>query len=319
MKKFNILWAEMPTIFIICFIFFCIWIDPSLAQGPQSICYTTNGQNCIKVSPTNPLPTTATLSGSVTVTFPTIGAAVPSTAIYNALNVSGTLRGMTGLSLGSTFSQTVAIVDGSGNQITNFGSSSAVGSTGAAVPASANYIGINVGGILTGWNGAVTVTNTNSNGQATMANSSPVVIASNQSSLSIVGTGTFVTQATPTATATGGATQTSFVAANSNNATSLKASAGTVYSVQLAGIGSAPAYLKFYDKASAPTCQSDTIVSQFIIPAASTAANGAGSNVSIPVGKNFATGIAYCVVTGIAANDNTSVAAATYVVNIDYK
>lgn len=120
------------------------------------------------------------------------------------------------------------------------------------------------------------------------------------------------------ASTTGGATSVSFVAAATNNATSL-AGARTVYSVQLGGIGAAPAYLKFYDKATAPTCQSDTIVAQYIIPAASTAANGGGSNISIPVGMAFTTGLAYCVVTGIAANDNTAVAAATYVVTIQYK
>lgn len=124
---------------------------------------------------------------------------------------------------------------------------------------------------------------------------------------------------TPSASAANGSTQFHIVAANSNNSTSLKATAGTIYSIQLGGIGAAPAYLKFYDKASAPTCQSDTIVSQFIIPAASTAANGGGSNISLPVGKSFTAGIAFCVVTGIADNDNTSVAAATFIINIDYK
>lgn len=121
------------------------------------------------------------------------------------------------------------------------------------------------------------------------------------------------------AAATGGATTTSFVAANSNNATALKASAGTVYGVQLSGIGATPAWVKFYDKATTPTCQSDTIVAQFMIPANSTAANGGGNNSAFVVGKAFTTGISYCVVTGIAANDNTSVAAATFVVNIDWK
>jgi hypothetical protein len=123
----------------------------------------------------------------------------------------------------------------------------------------------------------------------------------------------------PLAAATGGATQYHLVAANSNNATALKASAGTVYSVQLASIGAAPAYLKFYNKATTPTCQTDPVVKQLIIPAASTAANGGGSNVSIPVGSDFSAGIAFCVVTGIADNDNTSVAAATFIINIDYK
>ena len=85
------------------------------------------------------------------------GSAVPSTGMYNALNVVGTLRGWSGLSTGSIFPGAVAIVDASGNQITSFGGTSAsVGLTGAAVPSSATYTGINVGGNLTGWTGAVT-------------------------------------------------------------------------------------------------------------------------------------------------------------------
>jgi len=124
---------------------------------------------------------------------------------------------------------------------------------------------------------------------------------------------------TPLAATNGGATPYHLVAANTNNSTSLKASAGTVYSIQLGGIGSAPAYLKLYNKATAPTCGTDTPVAQYIIPAASTAAFGGGSNVSLPVGKNFSTGIGFCVVTGIASNDNTAVAAATFIINIDYK
>lgn len=90
---------------------------PAFAQAPTKICFPTNGPNCQDVTSINPFPVTGTIS----VTFPTIGAAVPATGIYNGINVAGTLRGVTGLSLGSTFSQTVAVVDASGNQITSFG------------------------------------------------------------------------------------------------------------------------------------------------------------------------------------------------------
>jgi hypothetical protein len=120
------------------------------------------------------------------------------------------------------------------------------------------------------------------------------------------------------AVTTGGWTPKSFVAANSDNATNLKNSAGIVHAVEVYGIGSAPAYLKFYDKASSPTCASDTIIKQIMIPAAGTATNGAGSN-AIAMDAQFSTGISYCVVTGIAANDDTSVAAATFIINIDWK
>jgi hypothetical protein len=117
------------------------------------------------------------------------------------------------------------------------------------------------------------------------------------------------------ATATGGATQHFVVAAATNNSTSLKGSAGTVYAIQTGSIAaSAPYYLKLYDKATAPTCGTDTPVGVFLVPP-----TNSGNNVSVVVGKAFTLGIGYCVVTGIANNDNTAVPAATVLVNIDYK
>ena len=114
----------------------------------------------------------------------------------------------------------------------------------------------------------------------------------------------------------GGWTYKTFVAANSDNATNLKNAAGIVHAVQLFGISAAtPVWLKFYDKSSSPTCASDTIVKQILIPAASL---GSGAITSV-IDTQFTSGISYCVVAGIATNDDTSVAAATYVVNIDYK
>lgn len=164
---------------------------PVYAQQVTRICFTTNGTNCIPVDASNPFPVNA----MATVTFPTIGAAVPATGIYNALNVAGTLRGMTGLGLGSTFSQTVAIVDASGNQITTFGSTNAEGPVTAGTVATKSillgcqylssaqtFTNAQQGAVLCSANGhaIVDVGNVNSNGQATAANSSPVVLASNQ-------------------------------------------------------------------------------------------------------------------------------------------
>lgn len=116
-----------------------------------------------------------------------------------------------------------------------------------------------------------------------------------------------------------GSNQFHLVAANSNNSTLIRAGTVTVYGAQLGGIGAAPAYLKLYDKATAPTCGTDTPSKVLIIPAASTAANGGGSNVSIAFGAVHALGLGICVVTGIADSDNTAVAAATFLINIDWK
>lgn len=49
------------------------------------------------------------------------GSAVPAQAGYTGINIGGTHRGWTGFSVGSQFAAGVAIVDGSGNQITSFG------------------------------------------------------------------------------------------------------------------------------------------------------------------------------------------------------
>jgi len=153
-----------------------------------------------------------------------------------------------------------------------------------------------------------TVDNANVNGQATMANSSPVVIASNQSAV----------PTTISVAATGGESTTGNIAANNTTAVVVKASPGTLYGAQLGGIGSAPAYLKLYNATSA-TCGSGTPVKRLIIPAASTAANGGGSNVSLgPQGVAFSTGITYCVTTGIGDADTTAPAASTYLINLDW-
>lgn len=143
---------------LILLLSFLLLSNLAYAQGPMKLCIPTSSanSNCVVVYSGNPLPVT----GSLSITFPTIGAAVPATGLYNALNVAGTLRGLSGLSTGSLFPAAVAIVDASGTQITSFGSSASVAATGGAVPASANYVGINVGGTLTGWTGAVSQSGT---------------------------------------------------------------------------------------------------------------------------------------------------------------
>lgn len=114
------------------------------------------------------------------------------------------------------------------------------------------------------------------------------------------------------------ASTTGNIAANNTTAVVVKASAGTLMGVQVYGIGSAPAYLKIYNATSA-TCGSGTPVKRLMIPAAATAANGAGSNISFGDGIAFSTGITYCVTTGITDADTTAPAASTFLVNIDWK
>lgn len=120
----------------------------------------------------------------------------------------------------------------------------------------------------------------------------------------------------PVAGTTGGATPYHLVSAASNNATSVKASAGTVYDVQCFNTNASPRYLKFYDKATAPAPATDVPVKVIMMPGN---ASGAGATAAFPVGVNFANGIAIAIVTGIADNDNTAVGASDCVISFDYK
>ena len=112
---------------------------------------------------------------------------------------------------------------------------------------------------------------------------------------------------------TGGATQHTLISAATTNATSVKASAGTVYGISATNSGAAAAYLKLYNKASAPTVGTDVAVKTILIPP--------GATVSLPispVGLNFGTGIAYAITGAATTADTTAVALAQCVVNIDY-
>ncbi len=80
MKKFALcLWAIiLPTI--------------ALAQGPQRLCYTTNGENCITVSPTNPLPViqSGSTGTNITTNTDTNVKASPGTFVGISVNTAGT-------------------------------------------------------------------------------------------------------------------------------------------------------------------------------------------------------------------------------------
>lgn len=109
------------------------------------------------------------------------------------------------------------------------------------------------------------------------------------------------------------------VAAATTNSTLISTGNHVVSAVELGGIGTSPAYVKFYDKATAPNCNTDPVIKTLIIPVASTAANGAGSNVAPPIGFQVQNGLGICVTGGIADNDNTAVSAASWIVNIDFR
>lgn len=152
---------------------------------------------------------------------------------------------------------------------------------------------------------AISPNSVNANGQATMANSAPVAIASNQSAIPV----------NLAALSTGGATLAKAFSAASTNATSLKASAGTLYGLVAINTTATVYYLKLYDKASAPTVGTDVPVQTYPI-AAST--SGAGEVIPFPVGGAFSNGIAWAL-TAAAADADTGVAATGVTINFQYK
>lgn len=97
-------------------------------------------------------------------------------------------------------------------------------------------------------------------------------------------------------------------AAATNNATSLKATAGIVGAISAFNRTATKAYLKFYDKATAPSPGSDTPVWVVGIPAST---DIGGSNLALPPqGLCFLVGVAYAIVLGEGETDNTSVGTA---------
>jgi hypothetical protein len=103
------------------------------------------------------------------------------------------------------------------------------------------------------------------------------------------------------------------VSGASNNATVVKASAGLLYGWSVSNVNAAVRYLKFYNKASTPAPATDAEALVVAVPAAS------GQTVMFPVPLEFDTGLSWALVTGLAANDNTSVSATEHVVTVFYR
>lgn len=112
---------------------------------------------------------------------------------------------------------------------------------------------------------------------------------------------------------TGGHSLHRLLSAASTNATSIKASAGKLYGIIASNIGVAPAYVKFYNKASSPTVGSDTPVMTIMVPA-----NQGGIARELLIGVPFGVGLAMAVTGGAADADTTAVAANEVIVHTLY-
>jgi hypothetical protein len=102
------------------------------------------------------------------------------------------------------------------------------------------------------------------------------------------------------------------LSAASTNATSLKGSAARLYGYALTNTSAALKYVKFYNKATAPTVGTDTPVKTIAIPA------GQCVVVTSDVGVAFSTGLGLAITGAAADNDATAVAANDVIANIDF-
>lgn len=101
-------------------------------------------------------------------------------------------------------------------------------------------------------------------------------------------------------------------AAASTNATSLKASAGSILSIAVFNVAAYDVFVKFYNKASAPTVGTDTPVWTMPLKA------GTGFFGPFPLGTFFGTGIAYAITKLQADSDTTVVVAGDVTGKIDW-
>lgn len=116
-------------------------------------------------------------------------------------------------------------------------------------------------------------------------------------------TGSLTSAGTTTNTPATPTTITSISSAASTNLTSVKASAGTMYSAVVSNTGAAAAFVKLYNKASAPVLASDIPVLTIPVPASSVVSLNFGA-----LGHRFATGIALSITNLAVDNDATAVA-----------
>lgn len=101
--------------------------------------------------------------------------------------------------------------------------------------------------------------------------------------------------------------------AANTNATVVKGSAGTLYNIGASNTGAAAAFIKLYNKATAPTVGTDVPVLTLVVPA--------GGNVDFdlgPMGHRFSTGIGMAITNLAADSDTTAIAASQVKVLTSY-
>jgi hypothetical protein len=100
--------------------------------------------------------------------------------------------------------------------------------------------------------------------------------------------------------------------AATTNLTSVKNTAGNLYTIAAYNSGAGIAYLKLYNKASAPVVATDIPVQVYAIPA------GGRIDISMPKGQRYSTGIASAVTGAAAFTDATAVAVNQVLLSLSY-
>jgi hypothetical protein len=107
------------------------------------------------------------------------------------------------------------------------------------------------------------------------------------------------------------------ISAANTNSTVVKPGAGVVVSVVAINTTTSIYFLKFYDIATAPLCNTTPVKFTFPVPFGATNAGG-GLAVALDQGPSFVNGIGICLTGGINDNDNT-VAAAGVAISVFFK
>jgi hypothetical protein len=102
------------------------------------------------------------------------------------------------------------------------------------------------------------------------------------------------------------------IALGTTNANAVKLSSGQIIGWYLFNASGATRYLKFYNKASAPTVGTDTPTQTIAVP------SGAATNVKFEPGIAFSTGIALAITANAADADTTAVSAGDLIINVYY-
>lgn len=143
-------------------------------------------------------------------------------------------------------------------------------------------------------------------GQAAMAVSLPVTIASDQSDVPVSIAGTVAVDVT-------GAGRARIISAASTNAGVAKAAPGRVHAINGTNTSGADVFLKLYNDASAPTVGTDTPVETYALLAGASFSFSFGDR-----GAVFAAGIAYAITANIGDGDATAIGAGDAVLTIHY-